>query len=171
MAAYDIMPFRSSHGGHIGVETYQLAPSQTFNQGEPVLVDANGQLAIAADMPDPDLPTSVVGIAAEPAQGMATSATGVTNATDSPRSVFQLHRDNEFITKNFGTTANSFTGTMDQTNIGDIVNIEVNASVWGINSAGGGTNRDFVVTQVLDANKNPVTGSATGTYVVFRKLV
>ena len=113
MAARDIMPWRSAGGGPgstVKAATYHLHPARTYLQGEVlVLTDANGQLALAGHDPDVSNHTDAggagvagaVGVAAQPAEGLATDGAGTTNAEWEPRTVWIFVPEQEWITPNY----------------------------------------------------------------------
>ena len=176
MAARDIWPIRSAGGGPGGtvkVETYHLYTDQTFHEGEIVALGAaTGQLVLAAHDPDVSDHTDAagaVGIAAEPAEGMAADAAGVTNPAYANRGVWIFTSEQEWITPNYSTDDGQAWSAVAplHANIGDPVGLSIIATVHGISSGTGFT--QFRVTDILDANMNPIRDQATvGTYTVFR---
>ena len=172
MAAHDIMPFRSAHGGTIKVESHHLTAAQTFHVGEGVALDATGTISLAADDADVTAPTALYGIAAENAEGMASNAAGTTNATNAVRGVWPFDDcAQEWITKNYSDGGAAFgDAAPDLANVGDTVGYAVIATVHGVQLVG--TNEDWIITQVLDANKTSVgTSGGTGVWVVFKRIM
>ena len=184
MAARDIMPWRSAGGGPgstVKVETYHLHPNRTYLLGEVlVLTEANGQLALAAHNPDVGnhtdaAVTGAIGIAAEPAQGMATDASGTTNAEWAPRGVWIFTSDQEWVTRYYtdDVVTNDFTHDAVHAHIGDEVGLCLNTfgavDHWGISNNGDTTHQQFRITDVLDAEKQRIADATTeATWVVFR---
>lgn len=181
MAARDIMPWRTPQGGTEKVETYHLQADETFHEGEVVrLDDASGLLEIAAHDPDVSNHTSAatagaVGIAAEPAEGMATDADGTTNPAFADRGVWIFTSTQEFITANYtdDEDSNPFTNDATHAMVGDEVGLVLNTSgavnQWGISENADTTHSQFRITAVLDADRQPIRDAVTeATYVVFR---
>ena len=79
MAARDIMQWSSPHGGHPRVQRFRMNLGEDFLRGEPVSVNADGELTESANNPaDADL----MGIAMEPhAAGAINPATGAAHTT------------------------------------------------------------------------------------------
>jgi hypothetical protein len=180
MAARDIMPWRSPLGGTTVVQTYALLNNETFDEGEVVRIDSGtGQLEEAANNPDItiDVDTGAVGVAAEPAEGMAMDAAGDTNPGGAMRGVWQFTTDQEFITPNYAilddaavlydVTACILTHV--GTSVGLMLNTNVGNPGWGITSVA--TNEQFRITGILDARKQPIRtlAAATTAFVTFRR--
>ena len=184
MAARDIMPWRSAGGGPgstVKVETYPLHPARTYHEGEVlVLTEAQGQLAVALINPDVSNHTDAgaagvagaIGIAAEPAQGMASSGTGATNPEWQDRGVWIFTSDQEFVTQNYTdeVVANAWSNSALHAVVGDECGLAVRAdATWGISVNGEVTVQQFRITQVLNAARQPIKDAATvATFVVFR---
>lgn len=175
MAARDIMPWRAPLGGTTKVETYHLLADEVFVEGEVVHLDTGtGQLEEAAD--DPDITIHIdggaVGVAAEPAQGMATDAAGTTNPDFADRGVWIFTLDQEFVTPNFSVADAAFDDALfAHVRIGQAVGLMRLAGPpiqWGVSLGAG--NLQFRVTDILDANMQTIRDLTTdATYVVFRR--
>ena len=180
MAARDIMPWRAPLGGTTVVGTHYLLDGETFHEGEVVHIDTGtGQLEIAADDPDIniDIDTGAIGVAAEPAEGMATDAAGDTNPGGAPRSVWLFTHDQEWITPNYAILGDESVlydvTACILTHVGTTVGLMLNTNVgnpgWGITSVA--TNAQFRITGILDANRQPIRtlAAATTAFVTFRR--
>lgn len=176
MAARDIMPWRAPLGGTTKVETYHLLAAQTFLEGEVVRLDSGtGQLEEAATNPDltVHIDGGTVGVACDPAEGMATDAAGTTNAAFARRGAWIFTMDQEFITPNFSVAGTAF-------NDADFLHIRTGQAVgllrvagppiqWGIALATV-TNLQFRVTSIMDARRQEILDLTTdATWVAFRR--
>ena len=174
------MPWRSPQGGTTVVQPYSLLADEDFLEGEVVRLDtATGQLEEAADDPDINLHLDggAVGVAAEPAEGMASDADGTTNPGGARRGVWQFTYDQEFITPNYNAdgTASTLYDTTACTlaQVGETVGLMLNTNVanpgWGISLVC--TNEQFRITGILDANRQPIMtlAAADTAFVTFRR--
>ena len=173
MATNDIRPLRSPEGGYVKIRPYALAPGQTFNVGEPVCLVA-GQLTLAANNPN-YTSAEFIGIAGEPAEGLATRGDGVRNTEDDPRTVYLAGPQTEFFTENFSVnvTGPAFGSPVTQALVGVLVAIVVNAAgEWGISDGTGVGAANFIaeITQVFDNHRIPVKGTTVGSSVAFQIL-
>lgn len=173
MAEFDIRPYSSAHGGHMRVSHGYLEGTPAagaFEKGDVVqIVAASGRMDEAAD--DPNIkaaPPGAVGVAAEGAQQIA-DARGdgtIANSEDEPVAYYPFDRDNYFVTRNI--TNNAPTALVPTVaNIGDLATLSLTAGVWSLDV--GGTNEDFEIVQLLDADgKDAVANGTTAVAAVFR---
>lgn len=180
MAFNDIMPWQGPHGGDVRRQHFRLNAAETFLRGEPVAINADGELTESNDDP---VEADLLGIAAAPGDNttnddtpsatvVQTSMTYPTTANDGfPDTgdlipVYMPDHTNYFITSNFGSTSEGFAETPALADIGDEAGLELVAGVWGINT--GASNNTCRIIDVLDVNKNSIQQSAQpGLFVVF----
>ncbi len=181
MAARDIMPFTSPHGGITEVRWATFTASETFEIGEPISsVDAGtfteapvgGTEWIITDLGG----TSELGIAAwGPGASNLNPVTGIAYATGDYIPYWPVGPHQLFITSNFFVAGGGTEVAPDLTDIGEGFQIVEGTATtrWGIErtTADAGLDVEAVIVEVLDAKKAPirVTGQ-TGTQVVFRIL-
>jgi hypothetical protein len=170
MARQDIMPADSPIGGHCRVLEFPLNASETFVEGEPVSVNADGEVTESADNP---AAADIMGIAATGGDttagtGTIDFATGNIITTGAMVKVFIPDQNTIFRTRNFTVAGVAFGDTAPAaSNIGDEVGLTVIGGSWGLDVAGG-TNTCRVI-DVLDADGNSVMRSgATGVEVHFQ---
>ncbi len=189
MAARDIMPFKSAHGGTTQVKWGQMTASEVFDVGEPVMIVTAGTLSEPDDDADSwkyaEIGTGAeAGIAANgPAGGAQANdrgaqidiRTGVAMTTLGHCAYWPINEGTLFITKNFWATGAGSAVAPDLANIG-ISHMITYATFgtpdagWGIEetAAVSGTDVSAVVVDVLDAQKEPIRNSGNaGVYVVF----
>jgi hypothetical protein len=177
MAARDIMPFVSSDGGSPQVHSVLMDATATFNEGDVVVVHANGDVVEGSD--EQTTVGVLCGVAAVGSQDVANARTAdnllATAAANGEQIQFWgFTRGAEFITSNVETadTAGPFGEATTADMIGDSGCLRVGSGVWGLCVNGSAANRDFVVTRVLDSQKEDVTKSGNaGVYVVFTRAV
>lgn len=181
MAARDIMPWQSPHGGTTTVRWATFTASEVFEIGEPINIVAAGT---ATEPPD-DVTQWILtdgggnveaGIAAwGPGAGNLNTMTGVAYATGDYIPYWPINEGTVFITKNFYAAGAGSAVAPDLTDIGN--NFQISHATFGTPDAGWGIERtaglegiDYVATilDVLDAQKSPirVSGNA-GVYVTF----
>lgn len=179
MAKNDIRPFSHPMGGHGRVHWVRLNASETFVAGEPVSINADGELTESADDPvDADL----FGIAL--ASGDTVGATdgngtfkfkigafapGTGYPTTGDLVPVQVPDSNTyFITKNFSAAGSAFADASPAlADIGDEVGLSLISGSWGVDQSA--TNNTCRIVDVLDANLNSIQLSGgTGTQVVFQ---
>ncbi len=189
MAARDIMPFKSAHGGTETVQWGQMTASEIFDIGEPGnIVDAgtltepatNG-VEWAAGVLDLGF---VAGIAAAgPAGGSETNdhaaridpRTGVAFAALGHIPYWPINEGTLFITKNFHIAGGTTAAVPALTDIGESYQITHSESGtpdrgWGIEQTNGDVGLDVQanVIDVLDAQKSPIRNSGNaGVFLVF----
>lgn len=169
MAADDIRPYASSNGGHSRVIAFPLDGSGAFLRGEPVIIDAGGQVNEAAN--DPVLTAEgagSIGIAAVGAQEVADlNGTNIAGAANEPVGVYVFDTDTEYYTRNLYNSGAGATYTV--ANIGDECNLEVVGGVWGVDTTP--ANFNFVITGLLDDDgKDAIRNSTTVSGAKFRLL-
>ena len=166
MAENDIRVWNSPRGGHAKVGHFRVNASETFWRGEPVALNADGELTESADDCVND---DLLGIALE--NGNLTSGrdwkTDTTKVTGATIPVALADHLTLFITSNFGASSESFGSTPALADIGDEVGLELCTNVWGVNQ--GATYNSCRIMDVLDANFESlqINTGGTGVYVVF----
>ncbi len=150
MALNDILPYTSPDGNHGRIMTFGLDTSASFLRGEPVILDAGGNVIISGA--DPDFTTegsALLGIAMVGAQQYSDAlGTGtISDSVNEPIPVCMYDHQTEFFTRNMFT--GSAVTTFAVTNIGDEGNVELVGSAWGF---GDDQAANFIVTGLLDAN-------------------
>lgn len=182
MARFDIMPFRGGSQGTVipPVEHYRLNASETFVEGEPVSVNADGELTESADDPAAE---DVIGIAA-----MSGDTVGSTNAigiyrkrrgmfspgaspnlpqTGDQIQVWEVYQGHTFVTKNFATDGSGTAAVPAAANIGDRAGLTLINGNWFLDT--GTTNFIARIVDVLDANGISVQEQGgTGVSVLFK---
>ncbi len=176
--ALDDIQIHSSPGGGPSIRYYQIEASQTFQKGEPVSLDNDGQVTECAAEPAPE---DLLGIAMA---GPAATA-GTFGAMNNPRTnttyadgdrfpvLIPQDRD-QFITANWTTGGSAFSDTVpDITDIGDVCSLDLIAGVWGVQQAGTGASAIGIIDDVLNVRKESIfdTGETLATtdtfYIVF----
>ena len=107
MAAFDIMPFTSAHGGHTRVIAYPVNTAATFLVGEPVQIEAAGTIIESATLPTPVAsPPTLAGIAAASAASLAALNNwgSTTLGANVLAPVYDLNDDVEWISNNLMTS-------------------------------------------------------------------
>ncbi len=167
MSRNDFRPFRSPHGGAGELKAFPLAASQTFVEGEPVMLYTN------ALRNSDENPSAVVGIAAASSQGKTANGTDGARPTGTLVQVYQTDDNQLFITRQFSDDAEGTLTVPDSTDIGSEAGLSYANPDWFVDV---GTNMNPVVQieAVLDAAGNylgdPTLAVGTGTFVVFRFL-
>jgi hypothetical protein len=170
MARDDIRVWSDPHGQHGRIKYFRVDATQTFLKGEPVRINADGELQELGDDVDPAT-VRLIGIAA--GDGSTASRDWRTDAnftTGATIPVIIPNQDTEFIVSNanFGTTSEAFSAAEVPllAHIGDEAGLELVSGVWGVNI--GATNNTVRIVDVLDANFESVQDSGlTGEYAVF----
>lgn len=165
MAKNDIRPFRAASGGTNTLSAFPLAASQTFEEGEPVVVQAAGTLAECATNPG-----TVAGISAGSSQGKTSTGDDGTRPTGTMIQVYSPTDEQLFVTQNFATDGSGTAATPDQTHVGDLAGFTLTGGDWYVDT--GASNDHVEIVAVLDGNGQPVGDSTvrtagTGVSVVF----
>lgn len=182
MSKFNIMPFRGADQGSIlpPTERYRLNASETFTIGEPVSVNADGELTEAADDPAAE---DVIGIAASSGDTVGTTDTigiyrkrrgmfapGVSPnlpVTGDQIPVWEVSKGHTFIANVFATDGAGTAATPAAANIGDRAGLTLTAGVWSLDT--GCTNITARIVDVLDANGVSLQEQGgTGVYVLFK---
>lgn len=139
MAAYDIMPASSPDGGHTTVRHFRLNAAETFQVGEPVAVNADGELTESADDPvDADLMGIALAPGADPSTGTAfdNPRTGAAYTTGDMIPVVIPTPTTYFRTTNFSAAGAAFNDTAPAAaDIGDEVGLSLIGGAWGVDQA------------------------------------
>jgi len=177
MSARDILPFRSSYGGHNVMSRYPVNTTAAFLEGEPVLVEAAGTLIEAATLPSPVTnPPNLIGIAAAGAANTALARSG-SSATPFPTTmlapVYMLSHDAEFVTRNVFNNSDALVAPT-LANVGDrcaLRRVTGPPDIWGVDFGAAATTLWFQITDVLDSLKRSIRLSgAAGVFAVFRRV-
>lgn len=183
MARFDIMPYRGGSQGTVlpPVEHYRLNASETFVEGEPVSVNADGELTESADDPAAE---DVIGIAA-----MSGDTVGSTNSigiyrkrrgmfspgaspnlpqTGDQIQVWEVYQGHTFITKNFATDGAGTAATPTLANaLGERAGLTLASGTWSLDT--GTSNFLCRIVDVLDANGISLQEQGgTGVAVLFK---
>lgn len=175
MAARDILPFSSSHGGHERIMSALMDAAADFDEGDVVIIGANGDVVEGGD--EQTFVAVRGGVAAAATQSIANARTGdnlIATAAANGEQVpfYHFAEGDEFITQNLETanTAGPFGDTPTAAMIGDACSVRVGSGVWGVCNNTSSSNREFTITRVLDSQLEDVTKSGnTGVYVVFAR--
>lgn len=178
MATLAISPFAGGHSGSPDVEWYPVG-TETFNAGDPVGLDAAGELDTLADDPTAANLLGIACTSGDATDGVTfrTPGFGPFNASD-PQTpvagdmvgVWIPTSEDRFITSNFSAAGSAFGDVAPvAADVGDEVSLALIGGVWGVTQAN--SNNVARITRVLDEDKNDVkvTGN-TGVWVVFRIL-
>jgi hypothetical protein len=170
----DIKPWSSPLGGHIEIQHYRMNASETFVAGEPVAVNADGELTESAD---DAAAVDVIGIALAPASykigGSAVTKnprTGAAYTTGDMVPVVIARDGQQFITSNFSAAGSAFGDASPAlADLHDEVGLSLISGVWGVDQSA--SNNTCRIVDILDTNKNsiqdPRYSANTGVYVVF----
>jgi hypothetical protein len=176
--ALDDIQIHSSPGSGPWIQYYQIEASQTFDRGDVVSLDNDGQVTEGAGELAPE---DLLGIAMA---GPAATA-GTAGAKDNPRTgvayadgdrfpVLIPRPTDQFITANWTTDSASFSDTVpDITDVGDVISLDVIGGVWGVEMGGTASSAVGVITDVLNVRKESIfdtgeTLTVTDTfYIVF----
>ncbi len=176
--ALDDIQIHSSPGGGPLIQHYQIEASQTFDRGDVVSLDQDGQVTEgAAEL----IPEDLLGIAMA---GPAATA-GTAGAKDNPRTgvayadgdrfpVLIPQARDRFITANWTTGGSAFSDTVpDITDIGDVCSLDLIGGVWGVQQGGTASAAVGIIDDVLNSKKESIfdTGETLATtdtfYIVF----
>lgn len=182
MAKGDIMPYRGGSQGTVipPVEHYRLNASETFVQGEPVSVNADGELTESADDP---VAVDFIGIAAESGDtagvtdtiGIFRKEVGLFAPGASPNlpttgdmiKVWEAFQGHTFIAQRFATDGSGTAATPALANIGDRAGLTLASGNWSVDT--GQSNFICRIVDVLDANGRSVQESGlTGSRVLIK---
>jgi len=164
MAARDIMPWRSPVGDEERL-AFPVAATQTFFEGEPLVLTAGGALNEAVDDP-----AAIIGIAAVPA--ITNTFSGASAATGTMLTVYGTADSNVFRCSNFISTAlaGSVTVPTQANAIGELAGLDLTGGVWSVSCSA--LNMICIIDDVLDAQKNSITNpnilTTAGVHVLFR---
>ena len=168
MAARDIMPWTSPHGGHELIEHFPMNASEAFFQGEPVGVNADGEATESADGP---VPADLYGIAlAGPGASNKNPKTGTTWATGDRVPILVPTPTQRFITPNFAKASAAFDDTAPvASDIGDACALVVIGGVWGVDGAPDANDSVGRIVDILNVRKESIqdTGETLATTDVF----
>lgn len=192
MARNDILPFKSPRGGVHEIRYGVMNASETFQKGEPVFINNDGEVAEppydATEILLADLDSGRQGGIAAWGPGAATSAadpnsrvnidprTGAAYATGALIGYWPWDQGTLFITDNFFAAAAGSAVVPAGTDVGESYQITgatfgTPDGGWGVEQTAGvpGTDVCAIVHQVLDSMYRPIsaTDTTTGVYVVF----
>ncbi len=170
MSEFDILPYRASGGGHCQINTSSVEGTATFLKGEPVEVDADGDLIEcttepsvnglnSADGTPLEIGDRIIGFALAGAASTAEFASDGLQTTAETENVqlpyAEIHRGDQFIVPAARFTAadsDTMDGTVAAANVGDMCSLRVTGGVWGVCVHTTSLNRDFRIIELLDAN-------------------
>jgi hypothetical protein len=189
MAAFDIMPFKSPHGGTTSVRYGSMTASEVFDTGEPIMLvtagtlteptDNAAQWTVAQNGTGQECGIACFG----PAGGAQTNdraaainpQTGVAFTALDEIAYWPANEGTIFITSNFWAAGAGSAVAPDLANIGIAYQITYATfgtpdSGWGVEETAGvvGVDVQAVILDVLDSNKAPISRSGNaGVYVIF----
>lgn len=152
MAARDIMPLLGPHGPYSQIQYFPLNASETFLIGEPVSVNADGELTESADDP---VDADIMGIALAPVgtgAGFENWRTRAAYTTSDLIPVVIPDPTTLFITRNWSVAGSAFNDTAPAaSNIGDEAGLSLISGVWGVDISA--TNNTVRIVDILNARK------------------
>ena len=179
MAARDIMPFKSPHGGTTTVKTGSMTANEVFEVGEPVMVVDAGTITEPTDdaaqwtVAQMDIGMQC-GIACfGPGASNINPRTGVAFATADEVAFWPANEGTLFITSNVFAAGAGSASAPALTDMGESYQITYGTTDpigWGVEKTAGvsGVDVQALIVDVLDAQLNPISRSGnTGVYVVF----
>ena len=162
MSRQDILHF-SSPDGVTGLRAYPVTASQTFQQGEPVVVIAAGTLSECADDP-----SSVTGIAAH----RSTDVNGTDLGVGTPITVYTAGPNDTFKTNNFATDGAGTAAVPTLTNVGELAGLDLSSGVWTLD-----TDQNNLICEIVGVRdaagndlSNPNVLPGAGLWVLFKFL-
>lgn len=162
MSRQDILHF-SSPDGVTGLRAYPVTASQSFQQGEPVVVGAAGTLGECADDP-----ASVTGIAAH----RSTDVNGTDLGVGSQITVYTAGPNDTFKTRRFATDGSGTAATPTLTNVGEFAGLDFSGGVWTLDTLK--NNLICEITGVRDSAGNNLSDPnilpGAGLWVLFKFL-
>lgn len=169
MAARDVMPWNGPHGQYSRIQHFRLNASETFAEGEPVAVNADGELTESADDP---VDADIMGIALAGPAAARNPATNVAWATGDLVPVCIPDSTTYFISPNYSEAGSAFDDTAPVVaRIGDEGGLALISGTWGFDISG--SNNTCRLVDILNSRKESiqVTGETLATgdeyYVVF----
>jgi hypothetical protein len=165
MARNDIRPFRPGSGGTQNQVAYPLAGSQTFEEGEPVVLSGGSIQECATN------PAVVAGISVGTSQGKDANGDDGTRPTGTLIQVYTPTDEQLFVTQNFATDGSGTPATPAQSNVGSQAGFTLDGSGgWYVDT--NAVNKHVEIVAVLDGNGQPigdtnVRTAGTGVSVVF----
>lgn len=161
MGAYDIVPATSPHGGHNHVVAYPINASETFRMGEPVRMNADGELTECTT--PVDAAEEIFGFAA----GDGLDVDGNSRTAEELVSVYEPG-DTLFMTRHFTTDSATAGETPTAAHIGDVGGFTRISGTWHFDINEEGVAR---IVRVLDSLKRDISSSGdTGVWVVFQMI-
>jgi hypothetical protein len=171
MAARDIMPWNGPNGQYPRIQHFRINASEGFFDGEPVAVNADGELTESATEP---VPADLLGIALGGPGAARNPATGNAWATGDLAPVCVFDSNHYFITSNFTAAGSAFDDTAPAVaNLGDQASLALISGSWGIDAGPSTNDATCRIIDILNARKESiqVTGETLSTgdlyYVVF----
>jgi len=159
MSFQDIL-HHSAPNGVVDTRAYPVAASQSFQAGEPVVLQAAGTLIECSDDPP-----AVTGIAAH----RSTDVDGVDRGVGTQVTVYAGSSGQVFRTKNFATDGSGTAASPGLTNVGDLAGLDLSSGVWTLDT--GQDNLICEIVGVRDAAGNnlgdPNVLPGTGVWVLF----
>ena len=167
MAEFDIMPYSGQGGQHCEVGSGSIDSAASFLKGEPVELDANGDLIEASDEPDVSGAAAIgsAGLGIAMSGASATAVAGLRDVTSTSRSdaetenvqlsFVEFKRGDRYIVPaaNFASDNDtSLNDTVAAGNKGDLCSLRTDGTDWGVCVHVDSSNRQFRITQLIDAN-------------------
>lgn len=183
MAEFDIMPYLGQGGQHCQASSGSIDTSASFLKGEPVELDANGDLVEASDEPDVSgggaIGSSAMGIAMSGADatalfGVRAGGAGTRAAAQDENvqlSFVEFKRGDRYVVQaaNFASDDDtSLNDTVAAGNKGDLCSLRTDGTDWGVCVHTDSSNRQFRIVQLNDANGGIAerTGLAINTIII-----
>ena len=176
MAANDIRVYSGPGGPHARIQHVRRNASETFLRGEPVAINADGELTESADDP---LAPDLFGIAQEPKSASTLNwRTNAAYTTGDMTPVVVPDLTTYFVTDNYSSGGSAFDDVVPSAaNVGDEAGLTVLSGVWGIDISA--TNNTCRIIDVLNGQGRSVqeTGetltlqSAGGRYSIVFQIV
>jgi hypothetical protein len=172
MAARDIMPWNSPLGGHVRVFHFPMNASETFFEGEPVAVNADGEVTESATAP---VPGDFFGIAlGGPGASNTNPKTGVAWATGDLVPVCLPDANSTYISDRFAKASAAFDDTAPvASDIGDAVGLVLIGGRWGFDGAPDADDGLGRIVDILNSRKESIleTGETLATTDVYYVVV
>ena len=124
VARHDIRPFRSPHGGTGEIKAFPLRASQSFVEGEPVMLISN-----ALSNSDTN-PSRVIGISAASSQGKTSTGRNGARPTGTLVQVYQTDDNQLFISDMFSDDGTGTLTVPDATDVGSDAGLVYNNPDW-----------------------------------------
>jgi len=157
MAAYDIMPWISPHGGHAMIDEYPMEASATCTVGEPVAVDATNGTVLESTGSTAVADSDLMGIAMNGGTGSTNWKTGNAYTTNDLIQVATFDFNTRWITSNWTVAGSAFDDTVPATtHIGDTTGFIKIGDDWGVDAAPGSNGQIGRIIDILNGRKQSI---------------